>query len=209
MTLREQAQSLLEKIPDESLESAIEFLKKLAENKSNKSAKSNETSESNVSKNANAKTESDSDGSIVIYTDGGCHGNPGPGGWGIVVIADGEARSLSGGEKITTNNRMELLAAINALSVIANTPSFCGRKIVLNTDSKYVKNGITSWISGWKKNGWKTSKKTDVLNRDLWETLDNLNESVKPEWSWVKGHAGIEYNEKCDQLCQEEIAKFE
>ncbi|MBR4629285.1 MAG: ribonuclease HI [Treponema sp.] len=199
MTLREQAQSLLEKIPDESLESAIESLKKLAENKVDKSSES---------KNVQPKT-ANSDGSIVIYTDGGCHGNPGPGGWGIVVIADGEARSLSGGEKITTNNRMELLAAINALSVVANTPSFCGRKIVLNTDSKYVKNGITSWISGWKKNGWKTSKKTDVLNRDLWETLDNLNESVKPEWSWVKGHAGIEYNEKCDQLCQEEIAKFE
>ncbi|MBR6912911.1 MAG: ribonuclease HI [Treponema sp.] len=199
MTLREQAQSLLEKIPDESLESAIESLKKLAENKVDKSSES---------KNVQPKT-ANSDGSIVIYTDGGCHGNPGPGGWGIVVIADGEARSLSGGEKITTNNRMELLAAINALSVFANTPSFCGRKIVLNTDSKYVKNGITSWISGWKKNGWKTSKKTDVLNRDLWETLDNLNESVKPEWSWVKGHAGIEYNEKCDQLCQEEIAKFE
>lgn len=199
MTLREQAQSLLEKIPDESLESAIESLKTLAENKVDKSSES---------KNVQPKT-ANSDGSIVIYIDGGCHGNPGPGGWGIVVIADGEARSLSGGEKITTNNRMELLAAINALSVIANTPSFCGRKIVLNTDSKYVKNGITSWISGWKKNGWKTSKKTDVLNRDLWETLDNLNESVKPEWSWVKGHAGIEYNEKCDQLCQEEIAKFE
>ncbi|MBR4374360.1 MAG: ribonuclease HI, partial [Treponema sp.] len=163
MTLREQAQSLLEKIPDESLESAIESLKKLAENKVDKSSES---------KNVQPKT-ANSDGSIVIYTDGGCHGNPGPGGWGIVVIADGEARSLSGGEKITTNNRMELLAAINALSVVANTPSFCGRKIVLNTDSKYVKNGITSWISGWKKNGWKTSKKTDVLNRDLWETLDN------------------------------------
>ena len=93
---------------------------------------------------------------IIVYTDGGCSGNPGPGGWGIVVIANGEARQLSGGEKITTNNRMELTAAISALSVIQNTPSFNGKKIIVNIDSQYVKNGITVWIKSWKQKGWKT-----------------------------------------------------
>lgn len=146
---------------------------------------------------------------IKIYTDGGCHGNPGPGGWGVVVIANDEARELSGGEKMTTNNRMELSAAINALSVIANTPQFVGKQVEINTDSQYVKNGITSWIKNWKKNGWLTSQKKPVLNKELWIALDLLNEKIAPNWNWVKGHAGIEYNEVCDQLCQKEIAKFE
>lgn len=144
---------------------------------------------------------------IIIYTDGGCSGNPGPGGWGVVVIANGEARQLSGGEKNTTNNRMELTAAISALSVIKNTPEFAGRKIKLNIDSQYVKNGISVWIKGWKAKGWKTADKKPVKNQDLWMVLDNLNSSLEVEWIWVKGHAGIEYNEVCDQLCQEEIAK--
>ena len=144
---------------------------------------------------------------IIVYTDGGCSGNPGPGGWGIVVIANGEARQLSGGEKNTTNNRMELTAAISALSVIKNTPSFNGKKITVNIDSQYVKNGITVWIKGWKQKGWKTADKKPVKNQDLWQQLDELNSSLDVEWNWVKGHAGIEYNEICDQLCQKEIAK--
>ncbi len=145
---------------------------------------------------------------ITVYTDGGCSGNPGPGGWGIVVIADGSARQLSGGEKLTTNNRMELTAAISALSVIKNTPSFAGRKVTVNIDSQYVKNGITSWIKGWKAKGWKTASKQPVKNQDLWEALDALNSSLDVEWNWVKGHAGVEYNEICDSLCRAEMQKF-
>lgn len=144
---------------------------------------------------------------IIVYTDGGCSGNPGPGGWGIVVIANDEARQLSGGEKNTTNNRMELTAAISALSVIQNTPSFNGKKIIVNIDSQYVKNGITVWIKSWKQKGWKTADKKPVKNQDLWQQLDELNSNLNVEWNWVKGHAGIEYNEICDQLCQKEIAK--
>lgn len=146
---------------------------------------------------------------IVVYTDGGCHGNPGPGGWGIVVIADGVAKQLSGGEKFTTNNKMELTAAIVALSVIKNTLSFAGRKVVVNIDSQYVKNGITTWIHSWKKKGWITADKKPVKNQELWIQLDNLNSSMEVTWNWVKGHAGVEYNEICDQLCQSEIAKYE
>ena len=146
---------------------------------------------------------------IIIYTDGGCHGNPGPGGWGIVVIADGLAKQLSGGEKLTTNNRMELMAAINALTIIHNTPGFAERPVTVNIDSQYVKNGITTWIKSWKAKGWKTADKKPVKNQDLWEKLDSLNSDLNVEWNLVKGHAGVEYNEICDQLCQDEIAKFE
>lgn len=144
---------------------------------------------------------------VIIYTDGGCSGNPGPGGWGVVVIFNGEARQLSGGEKNTTNNRMELTAAINALSIVKNTPDFKNHKITVNIDSQYVKNGITVWIKGWKLKGWKTADKKPVKNQDLWIQLDALNSALNVSWNWVKGHAGIEYNEICDQLCQKEIAK--
>lgn len=144
---------------------------------------------------------------VIIYTDGGCSGNPGPGGWGVVVIFNGEARQLSGGEKNTTNNRMELTAAINALSIVKNTPDFKNHKITVNIDSQYVKNGITVWIKGWKLKGWKTADKKPVKNQDLWIQLDELNSALNISWNWVKGHAGIEYNEICDQLCQKEIAK--
>lgn len=144
---------------------------------------------------------------ITIYTDGGCSGNPGPGGWGVVVIADGIAKQLSGGDAHTTNNRMELTAAISALSIIKNTPSFAGRKISVHIDSQYVKNGITVWIKSWKAKGWKTADKKPVKNQDLWVKLDELNSSMNVNWCWVKGHAGVQYNEVCDQLCQEEIAK--
>lgn len=144
---------------------------------------------------------------VIIYTDGGCSGNPGPGGWGVVVIFNGEARQLSGGEKNTTNNRMELTAAINALSIVKNTPNFKNHKITVNIDSQYVKNGITVWIKGWKLKGWKTADKKPVKNQDLWIQLDELNSALNVSWNWVKGHAGIEYNEICDQLCQKEIAR--
>ena len=146
---------------------------------------------------------------ITIYTDGGCHGNPGPGGWGIVVIADGVAKQLSGGEKMTTNNRMELMAAITALTVVHNTPGFANAHVTVNIDSQYVKNGITTWIKSWKAKGWRTADKKPVKNQDLWVQLDSLNAGLNVTWNWVKGHAGIEYNEICDQLCQAEIAKFE
>lgn len=144
---------------------------------------------------------------IVIYTDGGCSGNPGPGGWGAVILADGKDLRISGGEHNTTNNRMELMAAISALSAVANTPDFNNRPVSVYADSQYVKNGITSWITNWKKNGWRTAAKKPVLNQDLWQKLDALNSSLNVSWNWVKGHAGIEYNEVCDQLCQTEIAK--
>lgn len=191
MTLKEEAHDLIEKSSEADVKKVIAYLS------------------SKLPKKDDAKKSVGSNGNVVIYTDGGCHGNPGPGGWGVVVIADGEAKEASGGEKLTTNNRMELTAAITALSIVSNTSSFSGRKIEINTDSQYVKNGITGWVAGWKKNGWKTSAKKDVLNKDLWEKLDELNTAVKPLWKWVKGHAGVEFNERCDQLCQEEIAKFE
>ena len=145
---------------------------------------------------------------ITIYTDGGCSGNPGPGGWGVVVIADGIAKQLSGGDAHTTNNRMELTAAISALSIVKNTPSFAGRKISVHIESQYIKNGITVWIKGWKAKGWKTADKKPVKNQDLWQLLDELNCSLDVSWNWVKGHAGVEYNEICDQLCQKEIKKY-
>ncbi len=146
---------------------------------------------------------------IIIYTDGGCHGNPGPGGWAVVVIADGVAKQVSGGESMTTNNRMELTAAITALSIVQNTQSFAAKHVTLNIDSQYVKNGITTWIKSWKAKGWKTSDKKPVKNQDLWVKLDELNSDLNVTWKWVKGHAGVEYNELCDSLCQKEIAKFE
>ena len=145
---------------------------------------------------------------IVIYTDGGCHGNPGPGGWAIVVIADGIAKQLSGGEKLTTNNRMELMAAITALQVVHNTEGFPQRPVVVNIDSQYVKNGITAWIKNWKKNGWRTANKKPVLNQELWQQLDQLNSMLDVEWKWVKGHAGVEFNERCDALCQEAMERL-
>lgn len=145
---------------------------------------------------------------VVIYTDGGCSGNPGPGGWGVVVQADGVAKQLSGGEKNTTNNRMELTAAISALSVVKNTPKFNSRKVIVHIDSQYVKNGITTWIKSWKMKGWVTSNKKPVRNQDLWLKLDELNSSLDVDWVWVKGHAGVEFNEVCDQLCKKEMNKF-
>ena len=146
---------------------------------------------------------------IVIYTDGGCHGNPGPGGWGAVIIDGNDVHTLSGGEKNTTNNRMELMAAIKSLQAIVSNEQWKAEEINVFSDSQYVKNGITSWIKNWKKNGWKTAAKKPVLNQDLWMQLDELYNALNVNWQWVKGHAGVKYNEMCDQLCQTEIAKYE
>lgn len=146
---------------------------------------------------------------LVIYTDGGCSGNPGPGGWGTVIIDGENLTKLSGGKKQTTNNRMELSAAINALEAVVKNTEWRSRHVEVYSDSQYVKNGITSWIKNWKKNGWKTAAKKPVLNQDLWIALDNLYNQLDIEWKWVKGHAGVEYNEICDQLCKMEMEKFQ
>ena len=140
---------------------------------------------------------------VKIYTDGGCSGNPGPGGWAAIVIDGGSEYRVRGGEKMTTNNRMELLAAINGLrqASLLRDAAF-----TVYTDSQYLKKGITEWIKGWKARGWKTSGGDPVKNQDLWEMLDELNRKMCPEWEWVKGHSGDQYNEICDSLTQEEIA---
>lgn len=146
---------------------------------------------------------------VTIYTDGGCHGNPGVGGWACVIIVGEREIELSGGEAHTTNNRMELSAAINALSQISQNAEWRTSRITVYSDSQYVKNGITSWINNWKKNGWRTSAKKPVLNQDLWQKLDAFSSELNVEWNWVKGHAGNKYNERCDTLCQKEMAVFE
>ena len=132
---------------------------------------------------------------VEIYTDGACKGNPGPGGWGALLRTGGHEKELFGGEPETTNNRMELLAVISALNALTRP---CA--IVLHTDSQYVKNGITTWIHGWKKNGWKTADKKPVKNSDLWLQLDEAQKRHQIDWRWVKGHAGHELNERADEL---------
>jgi ribonuclease HI len=150
---------------------------------------------------------------LIIYSDGGCSGNPGPGGWGFVIV-EGEAQVgsgnetvRSGGESMTTNNRMELTAVIEALRLVLATPDWATRSVSVFTDSQYVQKGISQWITGWKRNGWRTAAKEPVKNQDLWVELDGFAAKLNPRWVWVKGHAGIHYNEICDQLTQDEIAK--
>ena len=140
---------------------------------------------------------------IEVFTDGACLGNPGPGGWGVLIIEDGKRRELNGGEADTTNNRMEMLAAIRALEATADEPA-----ITLVTDSQYVKNGITSWIKGWKRNGWKNAAKQPVKNRDLWELLDALTQNRTVEWKWVKGHSGHPENDRVEELAREAAETF-
>jgi ribonuclease HI len=145
---------------------------------------------------------------LFAYTDGACSGNPGPGGWGVLLRAkEGDTivkeRELSGGEPETTNNRMELLAAINALEVLAK-PS----QITVITDSAYVKNGVTGWIHGWKRNGWKTAAKKPVKNVELWQRLDNAQSRHNVTWEWVKGHAGHPENERADELARAGMAPY-
>lgn len=132
---------------------------------------------------------------VVIYTDGACRGNPGPGGWGAVLRYGQHEKQLYGGVLNTTNNQMELQAAIEGLKAL-NKPS----QVKLYTDSTYVKKGISEWIHGWKRNGWKNSQKKPVKNAELWQILDQLAEGHEIEWLWVKGHAGHEGNELADQL---------
>jgi ribonuclease HI len=135
-----------------------------------------------------------------IYTDGACSGNPGPGGWGTVVyFSNGAVHEMGGGDRQTTNNRMEMQAAIAALQYLKESGQT--QAVELYTDSEYVKNGITKWIAGWKKKGWKTSTGKPVLNQDLWERLDALN-SRQVEWRYVRGHAGNEGNERCDAIAR-------
>ncbi len=134
-------------------------------------------------------------GMIKIYTDGACKGNPGVGGWGAWLVSDGHEKELFGGEAHTTNNRMELLAVIRALEALKRRCT-----VQLHTDSKYVQQGISTWIHGWKKNGWRTSDKKPVKNCDLWKQLDELAQQHDIEWLWVKGHAGHNGNERADQL---------
>lgn len=136
---------------------------------------------------------------LVIYTDGACSGNPGPGGWGVLMLYNGKEKTLNGGEQDTTNNRMELMAAIKALEAI--NPKFKG-SVTLWTDSTYVMKGIAEWVHGWKKRGWKKSDKKPVVNVDLWKQLDALNNERDITWKWVKGHAGVDGNERADELAR-------
>ncbi|OUS04426.1 ribonuclease HI [Rhodobacterales bacterium 52_120_T64] len=145
---------------------------------------------------------------LTIYTDGACSGNPGPGGWGALLIAkNGETtlkeRTLCGGEAETTNNRMELTAAIEALNALQRPST-----VTLITDSAYVKGGITSWMHGWKKNGWKTSARKPVKNVDLWLQLDEAQTRHSISWEWIKGHAGDWGNERADELARQGMAPF-
>jgi len=140
---------------------------------------------------------------IIIYTDGACSGNPGIGGWGVVILEnDKEPIFLNGGDNNTTNNRMELSAAINALKFFKEK-----KELTLITDSKYLKDGINSWIQNWKKNGWKTASKKAVKNKELWLDLDEMILKHNITWQWVKGHTGNKYNEKADYLARRYIAE--
>lgn len=134
---------------------------------------------------------------IQIWTDGACSGNPGPGGWGVLLVAGDKRKELYGGDPDTTNNRMELMAAIEALNALKKPSA-----VTLHTDSTYVKDGLTKWIHGWKRNGWKTAAKKPVKNKDLWQALEAACDRHEIKWVWVKGHAGDEGNEKADELAR-------
>ena len=140
---------------------------------------------------------------INIYTDGACKGNPGPGGWGAVLEYDGEEKELYGGERVTTNNRMELTAVIEALAALKRP---C--RIVLHTDSQYVQKGITEWLRGWKARGWRTASKEPVKNVDLWKKLDEAVQDHHIRWVWVKGHSGHDGNERADALANKGVASL-
>jgi ribonuclease HI len=139
-------------------------------------------------------------GIVDIYADGACRGNPGPGGWGALLLYNGSERELSGAELATTNNRMELLAVISALRALKRRV-----KARVFTDSQYVRTGITEWLAAWKARGWRTADRKPVKNRDLWEQLDALASEHEIEWHWVKGHSGVPGNERCDQLANAAI----
>lgn len=132
---------------------------------------------------------------VEIYTDGACRGNPGPGGWGALLICGRHRKTMHGGERETTNNRMELKAAIEALNALKGP-----RQVNLHTDSKYVMDGINQWLPNWKKRGWKTSNRKPVKNKDLWQALDEAITRHKIDWYWVRGHTGVPGNEEADEL---------
>ena len=140
---------------------------------------------------------------VEIWTDGACSGNPGPGGWGAILRFGEQSKELCGGEAITTNNRMELLAAISALETLTRD---C--EVDLHTDSQYLRLGVTQWLQGWKRNGWRTADKKPVKNEDLWRRLDEATQSHEIAWRWVKGHAGEEMNERADALAREGMQPF-
>jgi ribonuclease HI len=140
---------------------------------------------------------------VVIHTDGACSGNPGPGGWGVILQAGSHRKELSGGEPMTTNNRMELTAAIEALEAL-KVPS----EVELYTDSNYLRGGITSWIKSWKKNGWRTADRKPVKNAELWARLEKASERHTVRWHWVRGHHGHDDNERADELARQGMAPF-
>ena len=140
---------------------------------------------------------------VEVWTDGACSGNPGPGGWGAILRFSDQTKELSGGEQLTTNNRMELLAAIRSLEALTRP---CA--VDIHTDSQYVRGGVTEWMKGWKRNGWKTKDKKPVKNQDLWEQLDKLIAKHDVAWHWVKGHAGNVDNERADELARQGMAPF-
>ena len=140
---------------------------------------------------------------VTIYTDGACSGNPGPGGWGAILVSGSHRKEINGGEAVTTNNRMELMAAIQALSALKEPVT-----VDLYTDSNYVKDGIGSWIEGWKRNGWRTASRQPVKNAELWQALDEARRKHKVTWHWVRGHAGHAENERADELAREGMAPF-
>ena len=135
---------------------------------------------------------------VTVYTDGACSGNPGPGGWGVILQSGEHKKELKGGEPHTTNNRMELMAAISALEALKRPCT-----VDIHTDSQYLRNGIMSWIHGWKRNGWRTADKNPVKNVDLWKRLDEALAQHTVRWHWVKGHAGHDMNERVDELARE------
>lgn len=140
---------------------------------------------------------------VIIYTDGACSGNPGPGGWGAILRFGGHEKELNGGDYETTNNRMELMAAIEALNALKRSCT-----VNIYTDSQYVKGGITGWIEGWKRNGWKTAAKKPVKNIELWKALEEALKRHDVEWHWVKGHAGHPDNERADELARQGMEPY-
>jgi ribonuclease HI len=141
---------------------------------------------------------------VVVYTDGACAGNPGPGGWGAILIWKDHRKEMSGGEAATTNNRMELMAAISALEALKE-----GTEVELHTDSEYVQKGISAWIHGWKRKNWRTAAGTPVKNAELWKRLDAAQARHKVAWRWVRGHAGHVENERADELAREGMKPFQ
>lgn len=141
---------------------------------------------------------------VEMFTDGACKGNPGPGGWGVIIRAGAREKDLSGGEPLTTNNRMELLAAIEGLNALKRP---C--RVRLYTDSVYVRDGITKWIHGWRRNGWKTADRKPVKNAELWQALLEATEPHRIEWHWIKGHSGHPENDRADALACAEALRFQ